>query len=295
VIAMKIPFCPLPIERAKVVAKKLYGLTGFLNKTSPGLENLLEQAGLDIDKRDYLGIAMFSAIFMSSIVFLLLFIVTLTIVDVVKGFIISLSVSALIFFVIIQYLKKYPKLLLKKKVASIERNLLYAIRHIYVQVRAGIPLFETFVSISNGSYGAISDEFRDLVKEINAGKPIETALEELTMKNPSIFFRRIVWQLSNGIKAGADVSIVMKSVIDNISAEQRIAIRKYGSQLNPLTLVYMMVAVIMPAMGITFMIVLSTFSGLSISENMFWGILGFLVVFQFMFLGIIKSKRPNLL
>ncbi|MCX6818785.1 MAG: type II secretion system F family protein [Candidatus Aenigmarchaeota archaeon] len=292
---MKIPFCPLPIERAKVVAKKLYGLTGFLNKTSPGLENLLEQAGLDIDKRDYLGIAMFSAIFMSSIVFLLLFIVTLTIVDVVKGFIISLSVSALIFFVIIQYLKKYPKLLLKKKVASIERNLLYAIRHIYVQVRAGIPLFETFVSISNGSYGAISDEFRDLVKEINAGKPIETALEELTMKNPSVFFRRIVWQLSNGIKAGADVSIVMKSVIDNISAEQRIAIRKYGSQLNPLTLVYMMVAVIMPAMGITFMIVLSTFSGLSISENMFWGILGFLVVFQFMFLGIIKSKRPNLL
>ncbi len=292
---MKIPFCPLPIERAKVVAKKLYGLTGFLNKTSPGLENLLEQAGLDIDKRDYLGIAMFSAIFMSSIVFLLLFIITLTIVDVVKGFIISLSVSALIFFVIIQYLKKYPKLLLKKKVASIERNLLYAIRHIYVQVRAGIPLFETFVSISNGSYGAISDEFRDLVKEINAGKPIETALEELTMKNPSVFFRRIVWQLSNGIKAGADVSIVMKSVIDNISAEQRIAIRKYGSQLNPLTLVYMMVAVIMPAMGITFMIVLSTFSGLSISENMFWGILGFLVVFQFMFLGIIKSKRPNLL
>jgi len=292
---MKIPFCPLPIERAKVVAKKLYGLTGFLNKTSPGLETLLEQAGLDIDKRDYLGIAMFSAIFVSSILFLLLSIITITLIDIFKGFIISLSISAVIFFVIILYLKKYPKLLLRKRVANIERNLLYAIRHIYVQVRAGVPLFETFVSVSNGSYGSISDEFGYLVKEINAGKPIEKALEEMTLKNPSVYFRRIIWQLSNGVKAGADVSVVIKSVIDNISAEQRIAIRKYGSKLNPLTLVYMMVAVILPAMGITFMIVLSTFSGLSISETMFWMILAFLVLFQFMFLGIIKSKRPNLL
>jgi flagellar protein FlaJ len=233
--------------------------------------------------------------FMAGILFLSLFIVTLIFIDIAKGFIISLSISALIFFVIIQYLKKYPKLILRKRVANIERNLLYAIRHVYVQVKAGVSLFETFMSISTGSYGAISDEFRTVVNEVNAGKPIEKALEELTLKNPSVFFRRVIWQLSNGIKAGSDISVVMKSVIDNISAEQRIAIRKYGSKLNPLTLVYMMVAVIMPAMGITFMIVLSTFSGLSISETMFWMILAFLILFQFMFLGIIKSKRPNLL
>ena len=292
---MKIPFCPLPIERAKAVAKKLYGITKPLYNMSPGLEVLLEQADIELDKREYLGIAVFSALFFSSILFLLFFLVTLRAIGVFQSLGLSLCISLLVFFVIIQYLRSYPKLLIKKKVVDVDRNLLHALRHIYVQVKAGVSIFDTFTSISTGSYGTISDEFKRLVKEVNAGKPIEKALDDLILKTPSVYFRRVVWQLSNGIKAGSDVSIVMKSIIENISAEQRIAIKKYGSKLNPLTLVYMMVAVILPAMGITFMIVLSTFSGLSISETMFWMILVFLVIFQFMFLGIIKSKRPSLI
>ena len=101
-------------------------------------------------------------------------------------------------------------------------------------------------------------------------------------------------KLNNDEKVDLGIS-ALKSIIENIAAEQKIAIRKYGSNLNPLTLVYMMMAVIMPAMGITFMIVLSTFANLPISEILFWAILFFLGVFQFMFLGIIKSKRPNLI
>jgi hypothetical protein len=40
--------------------------------------------------------------------------------------------------------------------------------------------------------------------------------------------------------------------------------------------------------------VLSSFSGASFSESTFWFILGFLILFQFMFLGLIKSRRPNI-
>jgi len=88
---------------------------------------------------------------------------------------------------------------------------------------------------------------------------------------------------------------LLKNIIENISSEQRIAIRRYGSQLNPLTLVYMMVAVVLPSLGVTFMLVMSSFSGLVVSETMFWMIIAFLALFQFMFLGIIKSKRPNII
>jgi pilus assembly protein TadC len=115
------------------------------------------------------------------------------------------------------------------------------------------------------------------------------------LKNPSLYFRRSIWQLSNGIKAGSDVAIVLRSIIDNISAQQKIEIRRYGSKLNPMTLVYMMAAVIIPSLGVTFLIILSTFSGLVVSETMFWMILVFLALFQFMFIGIMKSKRPNII
>lgn len=292
---MRIPFCPLPINRAKVVGRKLYGLLGPLSRTSKNFKETLSQAGIDLDEREYLSIALFSAIFVSIIIFLPLIILSTSFIGLTNGTLLSVALSAVFFFIIIQYLKMYPKLIIKRRVANLERNLIFALRDIYVQVKSGVSIFDTIVSVSGGSYGAVSNEFKDVIKEVNAGVPMENALENLIFKNPSVYFRRVIRQISNGLKAGSDISIVMKSIIENISAEQKIEIKKYGSKLNPLTLVYMMVAVILPVIGITFMIVLSTFSGLSISENMFWAILVFLAIFQFMFIGIIKSKRPNLI
>ncbi len=292
---MRIPFCPLPLNRAKVIARKFYGLAGPLVKTSRGLDSALEKAEIGMGAREYMSIVLFTALFMFATVFLIAFLLTVSFANISISIIISLAIATILFFVTIQYLKMYPKLLIKRRIADIERNLLHALRHLYVQVQAGVSIFQSITSVSTGSYGAVSEEFRFVVKKVNAGMPVENALEELVAKNPSVYFRRVIWQISNGIKAGADIGTVMKSIIDNISAEQRIEIRKYGSKLNPLTLVYMMIAVIMPVMGITFMIVISSFSGLSISESMFWMILVFLAIFQFMFIGIIKSKRPNLI
>jgi hypothetical protein len=57
----------------------------------------------------------------------------------------------------------------------------------------------------------------------------------------------------------------------------------------------MMVAVIIPSLGVTFLMVLSSFAKIPVTEKMFWAILAFVAIFQFMFLGILKSKRPNLI
>ena len=279
---MRIPFCPLPLRKAKRISKKFYGIAQPLIKISPGIKLDIEQAGFEMDPIEYMSIAIFSSLFMFSMIF-------------VPLFIISLAVSSVLLVVTLMYLKMYPKLIVKKRVADLERNLLHALKHIYVQVKAGVSIFETFVSISLGDYGSVSKEFKYIVKEINSGTSAEAALEELALKNPSLYFRRAIWQLSNGIKAGSDVAIVLRSIIDNISAQQKIEIRRYGAKLNPMTLVYMMVAVIIPSLGVTFLIILSTFSGMEVSETMFWAILLFLAVFQFMFIGIIKSKRPNII
>ena len=60
---------------------------------------------------------------------------------------------------------------------------------------------------------------------------------------------------------------------------------------------YMMGAVILPALGITFLIVLSSFIELEtlLIKLLFWGLLGAVVFFQIIFSGVIKSKRPSLL
>jgi flagellar protein FlaJ len=192
------------------------------------------------------------------------------------------------------YINLYPDLIISKKIRELEKNLLFALRHLQIQVKSGIPLFDGLVSISQGNYGLISNEFRDCVKKISTGEPEINSLEELVFKNPSIFFRRVIWQISNAMRTGADLGNTLDAIVDNLSNEQKVAIRRYGSQLNPLSMMYMMTAVIMPSLGITFLILLSTFSGMPISEFLFWFILCILIVFQFSFVGVVKSRRPTI-
>lgn len=292
---MRIPFCPLPVNRAKVVAKRFYGFAEPLIKISPRLKLELAQARLGLDEREYMGIAVFSSLFMMLLTFLPLVIFISSVSSPAKGFGIAFPAAIFMGFVTLVYIRKYPSLIIQRNVKNIERNLLFALRHFYVQVKSGVSIFDAMNSVAGGNYGGVSQEFRLAIKRINSGVSIETVLEDVALKNPSTYFRRAIWQISNGVKAGSDISSLLKVVIDGISSDQRIAIRRYGSQLNPLTLIYMMVAVVLPSLGVTFLLVLSSFSGLVVSEIMFWMILTFLALFQFMFMGIIKSKRPNIL
>lgn len=99
------------------------------------------------------------------------------------------------------------------------------------------------------------------------------------------------------MKSGSDLSIVIKDSIKLLSEEQLIQIQNYGNKLNPLIVVYMLIAVIIPALSITFLIIISSMTNLpkNMTILLFIGLFVFVVLVQTMFLGIIKSGRPSLL
>jgi pilus assembly protein TadC len=206
------------------------------------------------------------------------------------GPLVSIAISVLSFL----YILLYPRLLAVRRIRSVERNLLYALRHMAVQVKAGVTLFDSLVYISKKDYGVISEEFAKCTKRISTGTPTTEALDEIALRNPSLPFRRSIWQLSNSMRAGVDIGNTLESMVKNLSDEHRVAIRTYGSQLSPLTMMYMMLAVIIPSLGITFLVILGSFSGILISETIFWMILLLLLFFQFSFVGIVKSRRPSI-
>ena len=206
---------------------------------------------------------------------------------------IGLIVALFLFIQIISY----PKVIVNRRVKDIDRNLLFVLRTILVQIRSGVPIFDTFVSIATSDYGEISNEFRMVIEKVRAGKPVIESLEELAVRNPSMYFRRALWQLVNALKSGSNVGDNLENVINALSKEQLVEIRRYQSVLNPLAMMYMMIAVIVPSLGITVMIILSTFPGMEAigSESVFWALLGGVSFMQFMFMSVIKSKRPNLM
>src|SRR3989344_703013 len=191
----------------------------------------------------------------------------------------------------------YPRLCSSRKQRNIEKNLISALEDMLVQLNSGIPLFTIMVNISSSNYESLSYEFKKTVTKINAGYPQEEVLEEIGDKNPSIFFRRTLWQISNGMRAGSNISIVIRESIKSLRQEQLLQLQVYSNKLNPLFMFYMLVAVILPALAITFLTIISSMTGLEglIVKLIFITMFVVVVFVQIMFIGVMKSLRPSLL
>lgn len=288
----RIPFLPLPLRNAVRIAKPLRGIAARLERFFPALSLQLYQAGIKLDAKSYLSCAILASLCWFALFFPLLLLIfnrmapqfTLT------G---SFGVSGALALMSFLYINMYPKLLVARKIREMERCLLYALRHLTIQIKSGVPLYDSLVSLTQQDYGLLSKEVAECVKKISTGWSTEQALDELALRNPSPYFRRIVWQITNAMRSGVELGGVLENALENLIAEHRVAIRRYGSQLSPLVMLYMMLAVLIPSMGITFLFILASFTGLPLSETLLWLTLGLLAFFQFSFVGLVKSRRPS--
>lgn len=289
---MQIPFVPFPMKRAIKEAKVFERIGDIIAKSNPSLKLNLFQAEMPLHPKVYASIVALTTIFYFSVMTPVIFLVGLIArgkPDLLLPFAVSTAFSAFVFF----YLMRYPNFVALRRTKKLDKDLLDSLQHILIEIKSGVPLFNSMIGITEG-YGEVSDEFKIIVKEMNAGISEIKALERASLRNPSLHFRRSLWQITNAMKAGSDVASSLEAIVDTLTQEQVIAIRRYGQELSPFTLMYMLFAVIMPTLGITFLIILSSFAGLKIPDFTFPMILLVLAVFQFFYMGIIKTKRPPL-
>ncbi len=289
-----IPFTFSEVETLKRRSK--FFLPRIKHNKKSKLTESLKSCNIDISREEYLSICFRSF----TLSFFLLFLISTTTFAFLSiklfflfGFGFAFLFSVFIFFSQIEY----PHIYVNRKQKNIERNLIPALEDILIQLNSGIPLFSVLTNIAAADYGELSIEFKRAVKRINAAEPEVEVLNDLAQNNPSIFFRRTLWQVSNGITSGSDMSIIVKDSIKSLNEEQLIQIQEYGNKLNPLIMFYMLVAVIIPALSITFLTILSSMLKLdkSMITLVFIGIFVFVFLIQMMFLGLIKSRRPNLI
>ncbi|HIJ98728.1 TPA: type II secretion system F family protein [archaeon] len=289
-----IPFIPFKLDKAKKVSQSFRGAAQKLLKYFPNLEINLIQGRVDIEAVSYLSIILFSTIFWFSLITAVMFgaVLIATPAQIIANlyliFLVSGSVTILAFF----YLVFYPLVRARARTRTLERDLLFALRHGLIEVKSGVTLFNTMASIAKGGYGIVSEEFSKIVKQINAGVPEEVALERSAFANPSLQLRQVIWQLSNSLKAGADIGVTLETLVGEFEQEQLIIIRKYGREMNPWTMMYMMMGIILPSLGITFFIVISAFAGSVAGKEIFYLIVIMVVFFQVFFLSFMKTKRP---
>jgi len=195
-------------------------------------------------------------------------------------------------FIIFFFFIHSPKVKAGKRVKDIDSEIVYAGRYMLVELSAGMPLFDVLVNVSQ-AYPKVGMHIQDIIKRVEVGTPLDTAINQIIEITPSPNFRKMMWQIMNSLRTGSDVSVALESMVEQISKEQLIEFKTYERKLNPLVMFYLMVAVILPSLGITMMSLLSTFLGIQLSFGILIGIAIFLIFVQFMFLSMIRSSRPG--
>ena len=283
-----IPFNLFPQDFLESKSKIFLHWSDELMPFFPDLDKTLLQTRMTINPNAYVSVALFLSSFYF-IFFSLLFVAGGFFFNQLSWF--SFLVPIIITFFVFLSVIFYPKVQTKKRMKQIDANLIPAMRHLLIQIKSGVTLFEGMHGISS-DYGEVSAVFSKAVSEITTGRKETEVLSEMSELNPSFAFRRVIWQLNNALRSGSDLGDALETVINDLTKEQITAIKKYGQELNPWTMIYMVMAVIFPSLGITFLVIITSFTGITIPIIIYPTILGALIGFQLFFMNFVKEKRP---
>ena len=257
-------------------------------KATPMLKVKLKQAGIDDKPEDFIKKTFLSAFYMTTGLVVALFLI-LAKYNVLKG--VLFLIVPVVFFVMFFYMIRLPDLRISRKEKEISKEIVFAGRFLIIEIESGVPLYNTMINVSK-NYEVIGKYFKEITDKIDFGTSMEDALNEAVEFIPSNDFRKILWQIINSIRTGSNVAKSLSSVMEQITKDQITEVNKYGKKLNPLAMFYMIVAVILPSLGITMLIILSSFIRFELSLTILLVLAGFLGFVQFMFISMVKFSRP---
>jgi len=258
----------------------------------PELGRQIVQAQMNYTPSGFVRYALSGAVYITAV---LLLISWLLLRSTDFSMLVLLVLAPVIYAAMFLYLMQFPQVMARQRAKKIEQELVFAGRHMLIELQAGVPLFDAMLGISR-DYGPVSEEFNKIVEKVTLGVPLGAALHDVAANNPSPYFNRLVLQLANSLASGADVALTLESSLDQISKEQVLDLKAYGQKLNPLVMFFMIFGIIMPSLGVAFMIMLVSFlgsSGISFGPAALFGILACIGIIQFIFLSVVESSRPK--
>ncbi|OYT53562.1 MAG: hypothetical protein B6U72_05515 [Candidatus Altiarchaeales archaeon ex4484_2] len=259
----------------------------------PELEWKLRKARIDTSPEEYLAILI--AVPVSA--FCATLVIMLPIFAVLVGQfnpLLVFGIPLLVAFYFVFYFFFAPNRIINKNAALIDKDLGYMLRDMSVQLSAGIPLFNVLENISVGGYGECSKMADEIVDAIESGMSMTDALNDYGLISPSDYMRRILGQIANALKTGSDLSSALDIIGWSIQLDRENKIAQYGQELAIIGLMYMVLIIVMPSMGVTLFIILSNFFGILVTSQHLYASALLVVGMEMFFISIIRSRRPTI-
>ncbi len=273
--------------------KRFSSLGNALRIFNKGIDSDLRALGTNLDGNLYLAASFFSALFYGVIFGMIIFVLTFLIPS-QRPSAIKFGIGfGFIFFSTFFLLHVIHPTILKKKIAGRQnKDLLFGLREIVMSVESGVPLFDSLKNVSLSNYGHVSNDFSKVVRKIESGVFERDALQALAIESENEYLRRAAWQIVNALETGSKVSNALSNIIDVLEKQINREIKDYSSNLNFIMLIYMLIAAAIPSLGVTFMILLSAFSGAGVTQSTIFIVLGISFFVQVIVLGYANATRP---
>lgn len=274
-------------------AKNFRGVARFLHSMFPDLSNVLRWAGMNYSGVEYVSVAVlygFTVGSWSTGITLVGLMIT-GLLD-LTNLLISFGAGFTLFWIVFFLKMRAPYVKAKSRSKSFDKNLGFAIRELYVMVNAGQTLFKAVSKVAFANYGEVSEEFRKYVYDLQSGKSELDALEDMSDRVSSEQFRKLLWQLINSLKEGADISQTLKGMVESIERSKRNAIEEFGSRLTSFSLMYLILAIVLPTLGMTVVIILSSLLGRPSLARIFYAIPVYICLVNVFFVIPVKELRP---
>lgn len=258
----------------------------------PSLKKTLLLADMHYTPAGFVQVALFTALYITAAIMLIIWILLRNEPSAPLVMVLLLPIFYALSFLYAMY---YPKVKASMRAKRMDQELVFAGRHMLIELKSGVPLFDAMLGISR-DYGEVSVEFNKIVEKVTLGVSLGVALHEVADNNPSQYFKRMILQMANSIASGSDVSLTLEASLDQISKEQVISLKAYGQKLNPMVMFYMIFGIIMPSLGVAFLIIMTSFlggTGITFGSSALFGILIAIGLTQFIFLSMVENSRPK--
>jgi pilus assembly protein TadC len=282
-------------DKALFFGRRFRRFAYIFRRMVPDLDSDLLEGGINVPPTDYIAAGIFVSIFLAIVLFIVS--ALLIFVALQKGLLNTQLLAMLIILVVVIpvvylfYFINYPKLQATKRKAKIDEKVVFAIREVMIKVGSGVPIFNALLDIANGDYGIVSAEFKIAVEEIQSGVSQTDALTRLSRRVPSQSLKRAIDILVNAIKSGSDVHGTLALINDMLVKKQQSDMKTYAAELTPLSMVYMLVSVVIPSLGMSVFIILGSIAHFDVVYVMYI-IPPFLLIFEVFFMGMVGSRRP---
>ncbi|VVB97898.1 Type II secretion system (T2SS), protein F [uncultured archaeon] len=293
----RIPFMLIPLSSAQGIGSRFRGVGVRILAFYPSVRYDLRSLGLELPPENYCTIAFFSAmiwsILVSFVIAMMIFIAGATLPLPVKILVPFLALFVFSLLVLVVHLA-YPKIISGGISAKVDRELIFAMRDMLIQISSGVPFFTVVENIGASNYEYLSDEFKDVANKVKAGSPLLDEIENMAIRTQSEYLKKTSWQLVTAIRTGANLTTTLKSIVKVLVDYQFSLSKSFNAELNFIILVYLMISAVLPTIGTTVLVIFSVFGMLGITSEVFMGIIFMSFFGQMGIIAYVNSKRPNL-